>query len=86
MQYNTKYYWEQPPQQKNIIVPTRTIIHPCLDVINVTEVKKPKRVCNKNQARKAIQMHTLCLKDSHHDFILEKSNIDTKLNTRENKC
>ena len=39
MQDNTKWYWEQSPQQNNIIVPTRTIVHPCLDFTTVTEVK-----------------------------------------------
>ena len=40
MQDNTKWYWEQSPQQKNIIVSTCTVPHPCLDVTTVTEVKK----------------------------------------------
>ena len=28
MQDNKKWYWEKPPQQKNIIVTTCTIVHP----------------------------------------------------------
>ena len=40
MQDNKKLYWEKLPQQNNTIVPTRKIVHPCLDVMTVTEVKK----------------------------------------------
>ena len=40
MEYNTNWYWEQSPQQNNIIFPTRTIVHPCLDITNITKVKK----------------------------------------------
>ena len=46
MQDNTKLYWEQKPQQNNIIVPTRTSVHPCLDVTTVTTLKNTKNICN----------------------------------------
>ena len=72
MQYNTKWYWEQSPKQNNVIVPTRKTVHPCLDVMRVTEVKKPKHVCNRNQAHNTIQSHTMCLTDSSHDYIFNK--------------
>ena len=40
---------ENPRQQNNIIVPTLTIVHPCMDVMEVTEVKQiPKSVYNIN--------------------------------------
>ena len=56
MQDNMKGYWEQNTQQNNIIVNTLTIVHPCLDITTITEVrKKQKSVCNKNKSRKAIQ-------------------------------
>ena len=38
MQENTNWYCKQPPLQHTIIVPTRTIIHPCLDVFRITDV------------------------------------------------
>ena len=40
MQDNKRWYWEQTQQQNNIIVPKRTIEHPCLYVMAVTDVKK----------------------------------------------
>ena len=39
MQENTKCYREQSPQHNNIVSPSLTIVHPCLDVMTVTEVK-----------------------------------------------
>ena len=38
-------------------------------------------IFNKNQVRKAIQNNPIYLSDSDHDYILEKSNKDTQLNT-----
>ena len=32
VQENTNWYWKQQPLQQTIIVPTRTILRPCLDV------------------------------------------------------
>ena len=37
MQDNKDGYWEQSQQQDNII-PTRTVLHPCLHIMTVTEV------------------------------------------------
>ena len=42
IQDNTKWYWEKSPQQNNLLVPTRTIVHPCLDVMTVTKIKNTK--------------------------------------------
>ena len=57
MKDNKEWYWEQTQQQNQIIVPKRTIVHLCVDVLGVPEVKKmPKSVHNRNQARKAIQV------------------------------
>ena len=39
MQENTNWYWKQQPLQYTIIVPTRTIIHPRLDVTIIRYVK-----------------------------------------------
>ena len=39
MPENTNRYWKQQPLQHNIIVPTRTIIHPRLDVIIIRDVQ-----------------------------------------------
>ena len=75
MKDNTKWFWEQSKQQKYINVPTCTILHPCLDVMEVTEAKKnPKSVCNINQAHKALQRTTTCITDYDHNFFLDKIN------------
>ena len=38
MQEEINWYWDQKQQQQVIIVPTRTIVHPCLDVVTVKGV------------------------------------------------
>ena len=41
--------------------------------MSVNEVKQiPKSVCNRNQARKALPRHFICLTDSRHYFIFDK--------------
>ena len=45
-QEKTKLYWEKK-QQQFIIVPLRTIVHPCLDVMAVKDVHNiPKTICS----------------------------------------
>ena len=39
MQENTNWYWKQQPLQQTIMFPTRTILHPCLDVIIIRYVQ-----------------------------------------------
>ena len=52
MQENTNCYWKQRTLQHNIIVSTRTIIHPRLDDVGITDVKdNPKNVCNRIQEK-----------------------------------
>ena len=51
MQENTNLYWKQHSLLKNIMVPTRTVLHPCLDVVRITDVQDiPKTICNRVQA------------------------------------
>ena len=38
MEDNKKWYSKRSSQQKNIILPTPTIVHPCLNVTTVTDV------------------------------------------------
>ena len=74
MQVDTNCYWNQHPQQNFIIVPTRTIIHPRLEVNEVTDFHRiPKSVCNRTQAKKSISRHPICLTDSDYDYILEET-------------
>ena len=71
MQENSNLYWKQQSLQQNIIVTTRTILHPCLDVVRIKDVQDiPKTVCNRIKAKKSIQRHTICLTDADYDYIL----------------
>ena len=72
MKYNTKCYRGKSKQHNNIIVLTHTLVHPCMDVMSVTKVKILKSVCSRNQARKILQSHTICLTGSDHDCILDE--------------
>ena len=52
MKENTNWYWKQQPLKHTIIVPTRTTIHPRLDVITIIYVQyTPKNVCNSIQEK-----------------------------------
>ena len=53
MQEKTNCYWKQQPLQNIIIVPTRTILHPRLDVIIIRYVQDiPKNLCSRIQSKK----------------------------------
>ena len=52
MQENTNWYWKQQPMQQTIIVTTRTILHPRVDVIKYLYGKDiPKNLCIRIQAK-----------------------------------
>ena len=52
MKVNTNWYCGQHPQQHVITVPTRTIIHPQLEVNVITDIHDiPKIVCNRTQEK-----------------------------------
>ena len=79
MQENTNWYWKQQPLQQTIIVPTRTILHPRLDVITIRYVQDiPKNVCNRIQAKKSIQRHPICMTDADYDYILDEIELREK--------
>ena len=73
MQVNTNWYLEQQSLQQTIIVKTRTIMYPCLDVVVITDVEDiPKNDCNRIQAKKIIQGHPICITDTGYDHILDE--------------
>ena len=73
MQENTNWYCKQQPMQHTIIFPTRTIIHPRLDVITIRYVQYvTKNVCNRIQAKKSIQRHPINMNDDDYDYILDE--------------
>ena len=50
MQEKKKCYWDQKQQKQVIIVPTLTIVHPCVDVVVVKYAHNIFRsICNRNQ-------------------------------------
>ena len=52
IQENTNWYRKQQPMQQTIIVPTRTILHPRLDVIITRYFQDtPKNFCNRIQEK-----------------------------------
>ena len=69
---NSNWHWKQHLLQQTIMVPTRTSLHMCLDVVMVTDVQDiPENFCNMIQAKTAIQKHTICLTDTDYDYILD---------------
>ena len=71
MQENSKWYWKHQSLQHSIIVTTRTIIHPCIDVVRIIYVQEiPKTVCNRIQGKKDTQRHPICMADADYDYIL----------------
>ena len=72
MQEKINWYWKQQPLQQTIIVTTRTIIHPRLDVIIIRYVQDiPKNICIRIQAKKAIQIYPIRMTDADYDYILD---------------
>ena len=73
MKENMKWYWYQKHQQKIIVIPTCTILHPCLDVILVKCIQDiPRSFCNWNQANQDLQIIPICVTDSNHDYIIDE--------------
>ena len=83
MQENTNLYWEKKPLQHTIIVPTRTILHPRLDVIIIRYVQYiPNKFCIRNEAKKAIQRHPIIMTDADCDYILYEIERREKLSLK----
>ena len=56
-----------------IIVPKRTIVHPCLDDIVVKDVHNIHRNnLIRNQESLTLQRHTICFTHYDHDYILDE--------------
>ena len=68
MQVDTDWYWNKKPKKHVITVPTRTILHPQLEVNVVTYFHTiPTSVCTRTQAKKVIPRQPICLTDSDYD-------------------
>ena len=56
MKIDTNWYWNQQPKHHVITVPTRTILHPQLEINAVTDFYAiPTSVCTRTQAKKLYQ-------------------------------
>ena len=70
MQEDTNWYWDHKQQQQVIIIPTRTIVHPCLDVLEVKYVHDIAiSVNNRNQAKQDLQRHPIFWTEDDHNYI-----------------
>ena len=85
MQLYTNLYWDPHTQHHVIKVPTRTILHPQLEVNTVTYFHAiPKSLCTRTQAKNSISRHAICLTDSGYDYILEEIGRQDKLEFKGN--
>ena len=72
MQENYNWHFKQQSLQHTMIVPTCTILHPCLDVARIRYFQDiPKTVRNRIQAMKVIQRHPIIMTDADYNFILD---------------
>ena len=54
-------------------MPTRTILHPNLEVNAITDYHAiPASMCSRTKAKKAISRQPICLSDYEYDYILEE--------------
>ena len=73
MKIYTNWYCNQQPKHNVITVPTRTILHPKLEVNAITYFHAiPTSICSRTQAKKAISRQPICFSDSDYDYILEE--------------
>ena len=73
MKSNTNWYWQQLETKLSVFIAIHTIFHPCLDVSTIKDVSYiPRILCNKKQARKSVQRHTICISDAYHGYILDE--------------
>ena len=73
MQIDTNWYWNQQPKHHIITVPTRTILHPQLEVNAITDFHAiPTSICSRTQEKKSISGQPICLTDANYDYILEE--------------
>ena len=70
MQVDTNGYWNKQPKNHVITVPTRTILHPQLEVNTVKDFHAiHTSVCTRKQAKKSISKQPICLTDYDYDYI-----------------
>ena len=79
----TIWHWKQQPFQQTIIVPTRTILHPILEVIIIRYVQDtPKKLCGRSKAKKGIRRHPIIVTDADYDYIMDEIERFEKLSLK----
>ena len=80
MQIDTNFYWNQQPKHNFITVPTRTILHPQLEVNAIIDFHAiPTILCSRTQAKKSISGRPICLTDSGYNYILDEIGRQDKI-------
>ena len=80
MQIYTNWYWNQQPKQHVIAVPTRTILHPQLEVNVITYFHAiHTSVSSRTQAKKFISRQPICFTGADYDYILEEIGRQEKI-------
>ena len=73
VQVDTNWYWNQQSKHHVITLPTRTILHPQLEVNAITDFHAiPTSLCSRTHAKQAISRQPICLTDANYDYILEE--------------
>ena len=63
-------------QKQSIIISTGTISHTCLEVSDIKHIVDiPRSICNKKQARQAVQSQPIFIVDGYHYYILDEIDI-----------
>ena len=84
MQENTIIYHNKKQKQKVILVPTQTIIHSCLYVVEVKYIHDINRtVWNRKHTKHDLQNNPIRLTDSDHDYTFEKFERRENMSTKE---
>ena len=84
MQVDTNWYWNQQPNHHVMTVPTRTILHPQLEVDAIIDFHAiPTSICSRTQAKKAISRQPVCLIDFDYYYILEEIYQQDKMSLKE---
>ena len=53
---------------------THNVVHLCLFVETIKDIADLHRsFCNKKWEQRAVQMHTICISDKYHDYILDET-------------
>ena len=84
MKAKNNWYCRQKENERNVIISTSTLFHPCLDVLVIKYVADiPLSICNKKQSHQYIQLQNIYIDDADNYYILDEitshDNIEYKI-------